>query len=177
MFCAVLLDETTSADIETVGGKLAGLVGLNKSSFRQAQSRMDPRRVASPPIARMVRTVSSRSHTSTMISLSIFLSLVLSCSSRRPPYHIRSYHKPTYQPTKPSPPLVKSSSCSTNPFMSTCSSLTLNSGWIYSDLGGGSLLPEDTVPARGRRERLFRRYHYLQYIKLVFQKLKQEYAR
>eukprot|EP00091_Calanus_sinicus_P005549 TRINITY_DN15991_c0_g1_i1.p1 TRINITY_DN15991_c0_g1~~TRINITY_DN15991_c0_g1_i1.p1 ORF type:complete len:209 (-),score=84.54 TRINITY_DN15991_c0_g1_i1:16-570(-) len=111
------------------------------------------------------------------ISTFIFLSLVISCSSRRSPYHVRPYYKPSYQPAKLTPALAKSSSCSSNPFLSTCSSLSLNPRWLYSDLGGGVLLPEDSIPARGRREKLFRRYHYLQYIRLVFQKLKKEYAR
>ena len=153
--------------LESVGGKLACLVELGNSSSRQvAQSRMIPRRVVSLPIARMVQTTSF-----IKISTFIFLSLVLSCSSRRSPYHVRSYYKPSYQPAKLTPALAKSSSCSSNPFLSTCSSLTLNPRWIYSDLGGGVLLPEDSIPARGRREKLFRRYHYLQYIRLVFQKL------
>ena len=68
-------------------------------------------------------------------------------------------------------------SCSSNPFVTSCSSLTLNPRWISSELGGGAFLPENSIPARGRRDKLFRRYHYLQYISLVFNKLKREYAR
>merc|ERR1711892_1637587 len=127
---------------------------------------------ASPPIARMVRTVSVLK-----ISIVLLFSLIVSCNTRRSPYYVKSSHRASYRPTKLTPALSKSSSCSSNPFLSTCSSLTLNPRWIYSDLGGGELLPEDSIPARGRREKLFRRYHYLQYIRLVFQKLKREYAR
>ena len=44
-------------------------------------------------------------------------------------------------------------------------------------LGGGDFLPEDSVTAVGAREQLVRRYHYLQYIKTVYQRLKEEYRR
>ena len=159
--------------LESAGGKLARLVELDNSSSRQvSQSRMDPRRVVSPPIARMVRTGFVLK-----ISIVFLSSLILSCNTRRSPYYVKSSHRASYRPTKLTPALSKSSSCSSNPFLSTCSSLTLNPRWIYSDLGGGELLPEDSIPARGRREKLFRRYHYLQYMGLVFQKLKREYAR
>ena len=157
---------------------MARLVELDNSSSRQvSQSRMDPRRVVYSPIARMVLIFSSTSIPNIIISVVLFLSLVFTCSSRRSPYHAIHHHRTSRLPSRLTPPLVKSSPCSNNPFLSTCSSLTLNRGSSSFDLGGGSLLPEDSVPARGRRERMFRRYHYLMYIKLVFSKLKKEYAR
>ena len=57
-----------------------------------------------------------------------------------------------------------------NPFLPS-SDLSL------SRLGGGDFLPEDSVTAVGAREQLVRRYHYLQYIKTVYQRLKEEYRR
>ena len=60
-----------------------------------------------------------------------------------------------------------------NPF-SPNSDLFLNSGL---GLGGGDFLPEDSVPAVGVREQLIRRHHYLQYVRTVYTRLKEEYRR
>ena len=52
-----------------------------------------------------------------------------------------------------------------------------NSAIGLRSLGGGDFLPEDSVTAVGTKQQLIRRYHYLQYIKTVYKKLKQEYSR
>ena len=44
-------------------------------------------------------------------------------------------------------------------------------------LGGADFLPEDSVTAVGLKQQLIRRYHYLEYIKSVYQQLKKEYTR
>merc|ERR1711872_739764 len=65
------------------------------------------------------------------------------------------------------------SACASNSSLSGCSNLVLSS----SGLGGAVILPENSIRARGTREKLFRRYYYLQYLKIVFAELKREYAR
>ena len=70
--------------------------------------------------------------------------------------------------------LLGLSSSQLNPFFPS-SDLSLSS--LRPRLGGGDFLPEDSVTAVGARERLVRRYHYLQYIKIVYQTLKEEYRR
>jgi len=42
---------------------------------------------------------------------------------------------------------------------------------------GGGIIPESAIPATGRRGRLWRRYYYLQYLKLLYNRYKNEYAR
>ena len=44
-------------------------------------------------------------------------------------------------------------------------------------LGGADFLPEDSVTAVGLKQQLIRRYHYLEYVKSVYQQLKKEYTR
>jgi len=39
------------------------------------------------------------------------------------------------------------------------------------------VVPESAIPAAGRKGRLWRRFYYLQYLKLLYNKLKAEYAR
>ena len=39
------------------------------------------------------------------------------------------------------------------------------------------MVPESAIPAAGRKGRLWRRFYYLQYLKLLYNKLKAEYAR
>ena len=68
--------------------------------------------------------------------------------------------------------LLGLSSSQLNPFFPS-SDLSLSS--LRPRLGGGDFLPEDSVTAVGAREQLVRRYHYLQYIKIVYQTLKEEY--
>ena len=70
--------------------------------------------------------------------------------------------------------LLGLSSSQLNPFFPS-SDLSLSS--LRPTLGGGDFLPEDSVTAVGAREQLVRRYHYLQYIKIVYQTLKEEYRR
>ena len=70
--------------------------------------------------------------------------------------------------------LLGLSSSQLNPFFPS-SELSLSS--LRPRLGGGDFLPEDSVTAVGAREQLVRRYHYLQYIKIVYQTLKEEYRR
>ena len=70
--------------------------------------------------------------------------------------------------------LLGLSSSQLNPFFPS-SDLSLSS--LRPRLGGGDFLPEDSVTAVGAREQLVRRYHYLQYIKIVYQTLKEEYRR
>ena len=41
----------------------------------------------------------------------------------------------------------------------------------------GGLVPESAVPAVTRRGKLWRRFYYLQYIKLLYKRYKAEYAR
>ena len=43
--------------------------------------------------------------------------------------------------------------------------------------GGDRVVPESAIPAAGRKGRLWRRFYYLQYLKLLYNKLKTEYAR
>ena len=74
--------------------------------------------------------------------------------------------------------LLGLSSSQLNPFFPSSdlsSDLSLSS--LRPRLGGGDFLPEDSVTAVGAREQLVRRYHYLQYIKIVYQTLKEEYRR
>jgi len=49
----------------------------------------------------------------------------------------------------------------------------------YVGTGGGvnGIVPESAIPATGRRGRLWRRYYYLQYLKLLYNKYKTEYTR
>ena len=42
---------------------------------------------------------------------------------------------------------------------------------------GDRVVPESAIPAGGRKGRLWRRFYYLQYLKLLYNKLKAEYAR
>ena len=42
---------------------------------------------------------------------------------------------------------------------------------------GDRVVPESAIPAAGRSGRLWRRFYYLQYLKLLYNKLKAEYAR
>ena len=69
-----------------------------------------------------------------------------------------------------------------NPYYPSTSSLlrsptSLLSIGGFGELGGGDFLPEDSVTALGVKQQLIRRYHYLEYIKAVYKKLKQEYTR
>eukprot|EP00091_Calanus_sinicus_P008608 TRINITY_DN20741_c0_g1_i1.p1 TRINITY_DN20741_c0_g1~~TRINITY_DN20741_c0_g1_i1.p1 ORF type:complete len:212 (+),score=35.08 TRINITY_DN20741_c0_g1_i1:183-818(+) len=52
-------------------------------------------------------------------------------------------------------------------------------GYDTSFLGtaGTGIIPESAIPASGRRGRLWRRYYYMQYLRLLYNKYKQEYAR
>ena len=42
---------------------------------------------------------------------------------------------------------------------------------------GSEIIPESAIPASGRRGRLWRRYYYMQYLRLLYNKYKKEYAR
>ena len=70
-----------------------------------------------------------------------------------------------------------------NPYYPTSASLLrspsslLSIGGFGGGLGGGDFLPEDSVTALGVKQQLIRRFHYLEYIKAVYKKLKQEYTR
>ena len=69
--------------------------------------------------------------------------------------------------------LLSSGYSQVNPFSPT-SDLFLGSGL---GLGGGNFLPEDSVPALALREQLVRRHQYLQYVRTVYTRLKEEYRR
>jgi len=47
----------------------------------------------------------------------------------------------------------------------------------YLGSGGSGIIPESAIPASGRRGRLWRRYYYMQYLRLLYNKYKKEYAR
>merc|ERR1711892_1135404 len=47
----------------------------------------------------------------------------------------------------------------------------------YLGSGGSGIIPESAIPASGRRGRLWRRYYYLQYLKLLYNRYKTDYAR
>ena len=82
------------------------------------------------------------------------------------------------------PSLSQVRSCSTVPCPSLlgprsgCGGCGLGAG-AGTFLGGGGdrVVPESAIPAAGRKGRLWRRFYYLQYLKLLYNKLKTEYAR
>jgi len=50
-------------------------------------------------------------------------------------------------------------------------------GGSYLGNAGSEIVPESAIPAQGRRGRLWRRYYYMQYLRLLYNKYKEEYAR
>ena len=63
------------------------------------------------------------------------------------------------------------SRCGLDPYYSTCgrSRTSLSTS-------GDRVVPESAIPAAGRKGKLWRRFYYLQYLKLLYTKLKREYA-
>ena len=50
-------------------------------------------------------------------------------------------------------------------------------GGSFLSSGKDRVVPESALPAAGSKGRLWRRFYYLQYLKLLYNKLKKEYAR
>lgn len=73
-------------------------------------------------------------------------------------------------------PRIASSGCSTcrTSCVGGCSHGT---GGTFLSGSGDRVVPESAIPAAGRSGRLWRRFYYLQYLKLLYNKLKAEYAR
>jgi len=60
----------------------------------------------------------------------------------------------------------------------TCTSACTSCGsGTFLSSSGDRVVPESAIPAAGRKGRLWRRFYYLQYLKLLYNKLKAEYAR
>merc|ERR1711874_400785 len=75
--------------------------------------------------------------------------------------------------------------CGLDPYANGCGG-GCNSGGCGGGIGfdssflgnaGSEIIPESAIPASGRRGRLWRRYYYMQYLRLLYNKYKKEYAR
>jgi len=81
--------------------------------------------------------------------------------------------------------------CSLDPYYGGCGNTGVGCGsggcgggggysdtsYVGTGVGSGSIIPESAIPASGRRGRLWRRYYYLQYLKLLYNRYKTDYAR
>jgi len=68
--------------------------------------------------------------------------------------------------------------CSLDRSVAGCGLARCGSGGCYRGaVRAGTVLSEDAVPAYSRKGRLWRRYYYLQYLKLVYNKYKAAYLR
>ena len=63
----------------------------------------------------------------------------------------------------------------------TCSSTSRcglgGCGGTFLSGAADRVVPESAIPASGKKGRLWRRFYYLQYLKLLYNRLKKEYAR
>ena len=64
------------------------------------------------------------------------------------------------------------SRCALDPYYSACGQTT-----TFLSNSGDAVVPESAIKAGGRKGKLWRRFYYLQYLKLLYNKLKAEYAR
>ena len=67
--------------------------------------------------------------------------------------------------------------CGLDPYYSSCGGCSRGCQGTFLSASGDRVVPESAIPASGRKGRLWRRFYYLQYIKLLYTKLKAEYAR
>ena len=66
------------------------------------------------------------------------------------------------------------SRCGLDPYYSACAGAGQGT---FLSTAGDRVVPESAIKAGGRKGRLWRRFYYLQYLKLLYNKLKAEYAR
>jgi len=73
------------------------------------------------------------------------------------------------------------SRCGLDPYYSACGgrarTVAVSGHNTFLSTSGDRVVPESAIPAGGRKGRLWRRFYYLQYLKLLYNKLKAEYAR
>lgn len=65
------------------------------------------------------------------------------------------------------------SRCGLDPYYSACGGRATT----FLSASADRVVPESAIPAGGRKGKLWRRFYYLQYLKLLYKKLKAEYAR
>ena len=67
--------------------------------------------------------------------------------------------------------------CGLDPYYSHCSGCSRGCQGTFLSASGDRVVPESAIPAAGRKGKLWRRFYYLQYLKVLYTKLKAEYAK